>query len=83
VKLLGRCLALRQLVAEAAAAAMRREFSVLADAPEFAGSVTGAGVVYDPARHICDVFELPRPGCRAGGSPRTADPYVTRLLVGG
>jgi hypothetical protein len=61
---------------------MRAEFPVLADAPEFAGSVTGAGVVYDPPRHACDVFDLPRPGYRAGGSPRTADPYVTKLLVG-
>ena len=61
---------------------MRDEFPVLADAPEFVGSVTGAGVVYDPPRHACDVFELPRPGARAGGCPRAADPFVARLLVG-
>jgi hypothetical protein len=82
VKLLGRCLSLRQLIAEAASLALRAEFPVLSDAPEFAGSVTGAGVVYDPPRHACDVFELPRPGARAGGCPRAADPYVTKLLVG-
>jgi hypothetical protein len=82
VKLLGRCLAARQLVAEAAAGALRAEFPVLADAPEFAGSVTSAGVLYDPPRHACDVFDLPRPGARGAGSPRTADPFVTKLLVG-
>lgn len=75
-------MAYTQLISEAAAAAMRAEFPVLADAPEFAGSVTGAGVVYDPPRHACDVFDLPRPGARGGGSPRTADPFVAKLLVG-
>ncbi|KAF8063811.1 hypothetical protein HT031_003668 [Scenedesmus sp. PABB004] len=33
-------------------------------------------------RHVCDVFELPRPGLGGVGSPVVADPLVVATLVG-
>jgi hypothetical protein len=47
-----------------------------------AGASTSAGVVYDPARHIADVFELPRPAEKSIGAPVTADPFVVHMLIG-
>jgi hypothetical protein len=48
-----------------------------------AGVSTAAGVLYDPPRHIADVFQLPRPAKKGVGAPVTADPYVVRMLTGG
>lgn len=82
VKLLGRCLAFRQLVSDAVNDAMESEFSLLPAVVKAVGVSTSCGVMYDPSRHICDVYGLPRPGCQGDASPCTADPYVTRLLTG-
>jgi hypothetical protein len=57
--------------AGAAAAGVLRDVSALAG-----GSELVAG------RHLCDVFELPRPGLQGVGSPAVADPIVVNTLVG-
>jgi hypothetical protein len=78
----GRCLAFRQLLADALLAAMQLESPLMALLPT-AGVSTAAGVLYDPPRHIADVFQLPRPAKMGVGAPVTADPYVVRMLTGG
>jgi hypothetical protein len=55
----------------AAAAGVLRDVSALAG-----GSELVAG------RHLCDVFELPRPGLQGVGSPAVPDPIVVNTLVG-
>jgi hypothetical protein len=33
-------------------------------------------------RHVCDLFDLPRPGLQSVASPAVADPVVVNTLVG-
>ncbi len=83
VKLLGRCLALRQLLADALLGAATAELPLL---PAVAGAVaasTGTQSSGAVGRHLADVYEMPRPGHGGNGSPCSADPYVVRMLTGG
>lgn len=63
--------------ADDAAAAAAAAGGVLRDVSALAG---GSELV--AGRHLCDVFELPRPGLQGVGSPAVADPIVVNTLVG-
>jgi hypothetical protein len=108
---LSRCLAFRQLLAEALSQALSSSFPVVAATVDAVASnaalditsckaggaadeaAAAGGVLRDAValaggselvagRHLCDVFELPRPGLQGVGSPAVADPIVVNTLVG-
>jgi hypothetical protein len=92
---LSRCLAFRQLLAEALTAALAATFptagatvdavasnmAVHASAGAAAAG-SGASLAAQQGRHVCDLFDLPRPGLQGVGSPAVADPIVVNTLVG-
>jgi hypothetical protein len=100
---LSRCLAFRQLLAEALTQALATTFpaagaTVDAVASNLAvhaaeGGSAGRAALQAAAaggdwgslvegRHVCDVFDLPRPGLQGVGTPAVADPLVVNTLVG-
>ena len=96
---LSRCLAFRQLLAEALAQALASTFPAAAATVDAVASnmqlypAEGSGRAAQAAagdwgglvagRHVCDLFHLPRPGLQSVGSPAVADPVVVNTLVGG
>lgn len=95
---LSRCLAFRQLLAEALAQALANTFPMAAATVDAVASnmqlyaAEGSGRAAHAAagdwdglvagRHVCDLFDLPRPGLQGVGSPAVADPVVVNTLVG-
>lgn len=95
---LSRCLAFRQLLSEALTQALAAGFPAAESTVEAVASnmqvyaAEGSGRAAQAAagdwgglvagRHVCDVFELPRPGLQSVGSPAVADPVVVNTLVG-
>lgn len=89
-----RCLAFRQLLAEALEQSLAATFPALAAtvgavASNLGGATAacsddchGVGWELCAERHLCDMFELPRPGVQSTGSPGAADPAVVNMLVG-
>lgn len=95
---LSRCLAFRQLLGEALAEALHTTLPVIGATVDAVASnaatntaVQGWGSCREDScgasdvvagRHVCDLFELPRPGLQGVGSPVVADPVVVNTLVG-
>lgn len=95
---LSRCLAFRQLLSEALALALAATFPAVAATVDAVASnmalhaADGTGRAAEAAsgdwgglvegRHVCDLFDLPRPGLQSVGSPAVADPIVVNTLVG-
>lgn len=95
---LSRCLAFRQLLSEALSEALAATFPAAASTVEAVASnmqlyaAEGSGRAAQAAagdwgglvagRHLCDLFDLPRPGLQGVGSPAVADPVVVNTLVG-
>jgi hypothetical protein len=95
---LSRCLAFRQLLSEALAQALDATFpaagatvdAVAGNMQVYAAEGSGRAVQAAagdwgglvPGRHVCDLFDLPRPGLQSVGSPAVADPVVVNTLVG-
>lgn len=95
---LSRCLAFRQLLSEAMAQALASTFPAAAATLDAVASnlqlyaAEGSGRAAEAAggdygglvagRHLCDLFDLPRPGLQSVASPAVADPVVVNTLVG-
>lgn len=95
---LSRCLAFRQLLSEALAQALASTFPAAGATVDAVASnmqlyaAEGSGRVAEAAagdwgglvagRHVCDLFDLPRPGLQGVGAPAVADPVVVNTLVG-
>lgn len=95
---LSRCLAFRQLLAEALSQALAATFPAAGATVDAVASnmhlyaAEGSGRAAEAAagdwgglvagRHLCDLFDLPRPGLQSVGSPAVADPAVVNTLVG-
>lgn len=95
---LSRCLAFRQLLSEALAQALASTFPAAGATVDAVASnmqlyaAEGSGRAAQAAagdwgglvagRHVCDLFDLPRPGLQGVGAPAVADPVVVNTLVG-
>lgn len=95
---LSRCLAFRQLLSEALAQALASTFPAAGATVDAVASnmqlyaAEGSGRAAEAAagdwgglvagRHVCDLFDLPRPGLQGVGAPAVADPVVVNTLVG-
>eukprot|EP00878_Enallax_costatus_P010261 GHUV01010711.1.p1 GENE.GHUV01010711.1~~GHUV01010711.1.p1 ORF type:complete len:604 (+),score=239.17 GHUV01010711.1:1353-3164(+) len=101
---LSRCLAFRQLLAEALATALNTNLPVIGATLDAVASNAAIDITVEgwssavgvsststagcgasdvvAGRHVCDLFDLPRPGLQGVGSPVVADPIVVNTLVG-